>query len=58
MLLPNQDSVVPGGHCKRTFAGEKAISVAGQALILKYYLILDFVDLLRISFRTITDLLF
>jgi hypothetical protein len=31
---------------------------AGPTLILNYYLVLDSVDLLRIIFRTITDILF
>jgi hypothetical protein len=46
------------GALKTDVAGENPFELLDLPLILKYYLFLDSVDLLRISFRTITDILF
>jgi hypothetical protein len=55
---PNAYSGVVPGDARADVCWGKPQLLSEPALILKYYLILDSVDLLRISFRTITDILF
>src|SRR5690348_13191369 len=65
MTVPRSQSALPQLSWQRF--GEPAgnpqlrtesVSATHRTIILKYYLVLDSVDLLRIIFRTITDVLF